>query len=115
MAGMTLPENLASLRMELSECTTAATYATSLQVCCAGYLEWHSNMSDIASLPDTLGDPALIQSLNAYYMGSMFDRCVSNSDAKWRVKRPACCMVSISLAGSMSDAFVLGMCRSCLQ
>lgn len=73
------------------------------------------NMIDIASLPDTLGDPALIQSLNAYYMGSMFDRCVSNSDAKWRVKRPACCMVSISLAGSMSDAFVLGMCRSCLQ
>ena len=47
MAGMTLPENLASLRMELSECTTAATYATSLQVCCAGYLEWHSNMIDM--------------------------------------------------------------------
>ena len=34
MAGMTLPEDLAGLRMELSQCTTAATYATSLQVRC---------------------------------------------------------------------------------
>ena len=34
MAGISLPENLAGLRMELSQCSTAATYATSLQVWC---------------------------------------------------------------------------------
>ena len=32
MAGSPLPENLAGLRMELSQCSTAATYATGLQV-----------------------------------------------------------------------------------
>ena len=50
MAATPMPENLTGLRVELSQCSTAATYATSLQArCCVPTVAFQHNTIDFSA------------------------------------------------------------------